>query len=292
MDAICEPDPIHGVPFDAPWGRLGRDLTLALVSIGSKFVLNVLNTTRFTNVERIEKAATERPPGTGLLTVCNHTSTIDDPVVLSALLPWKFFYTESMHGGNRWSLCAKEICYRNAFLGQFFLSGKTLPIERGQGLQQPAMLTAARLLARGDWVHVFPEGRVGYSGRLQPCKWGVGKLVCDCVAASGRCPVVLPFYHSGMGRVMPEHGRIPRVGRQVDITVGEPMDVSDLACRCGQPGVDQKQVWKDITERICHGLQELEETSPPNANQLKEKNVSQGSIEADLKKRDPVLPER
>lgn len=52
------------------------------------------------------------------------------------------------------------------------------------------------------------------------------------------------------------------------------------------------QVWKDITERICQGLQELEQISPPNANQLKEKNVSQGSIEADLKKRDPVLPER
>lgn len=69
---------------------------------------------------------------------------------------------------------------------QFFLSGKTLPIERGRGLQQPAMQTAARLLGRGDWVHVFPEGRVGYSGRLQQCKWGVGKLVCDCLAESGK----------------------------------------------------------------------------------------------------------
>ena len=69
---------------------------------------------------------------------------------------------------------------------QFFLNGKTLPIERGHGLQQPAMQTAAELLARGDWVHVFPEGRVGYSGRLQACKWGVGKLVCDTVAHSGR----------------------------------------------------------------------------------------------------------
>lgn len=69
---------------------------------------------------------------------------------------------------------------------EFFLSGKTLPIERGQGLQQPAMRTAAKLLGRGDWVHVFPEGRVGYSGRLQPCKWGVGKLVCDCVAETGK----------------------------------------------------------------------------------------------------------
>ena len=69
---------------------------------------------------------------------------------------------------------------------QFFLNGKTLPIERGLGLQQPAMQTAAQLLSRGDWVHLFPEGRVSFSGRLQPCKWGVGKLVCDAVTQSGR----------------------------------------------------------------------------------------------------------
>ena len=74
---------------------------------------------------------------------------------------------------------------------QFFLNGKTLPVERGLGLQQPAMQTAAQLLARGDWVHLFPEGRVGFSGRLQPCKWGVGKLICDAVAQSGRsCPAL------------------------------------------------------------------------------------------------------
>ena len=46
---------------------------------------------------------------------------------------------------------------------------------------------------RGDWVHVFPEGRVGYTGRLQPCKWGVGKLVCDCVQDSGRWSLHLPM---------------------------------------------------------------------------------------------------
>ena len=69
---------------------------------------------------------------------------------------------------------------------QFFLSGKTLPIERGQGLRQPAMQTAAQLLAQGDWVHLFPEGRVSFSGRLQACRWGVGKLICDAVTQSGR----------------------------------------------------------------------------------------------------------
>lgn len=44
-------------------------------------------------------------------------STVDDPFVLSALLPWSFFCTESRHHRVRWSLCAKEICFRNRFLG-------------------------------------------------------------------------------------------------------------------------------------------------------------------------------
>lgn len=42
----------------------------------------------------------------------------------------------------------------------------------------------------------------------------------------------MPFYHSGMARVMPEHGRLPRVGQTVAVTVGEPVDVSDLTCQC------------------------------------------------------------
>ena len=38
-----------------------------------------------------------------------------------------------------------------------------------------------------------------------------------------RDPVIVPFYHSGMARIMPEHGRIPRVGQTVAVTVGEPI---------------------------------------------------------------------
>ena len=44
------------------------------------------------------------------------SSTLDDPVVLSALLPLRFFWGEARHARNRWSLCAKEICFRNELL--------------------------------------------------------------------------------------------------------------------------------------------------------------------------------
>ena len=56
-----------------------------------------------------------------------------------------------------------------------------------------------------------------------------------------RDPIVLPFYHSGMGEVMPEHGRILRVGKQVNITVGDRVDLSDLTCRCKERGKQQQQ---------------------------------------------------
>ena len=40
---------------------------------------------------------------------------------------------------------------------QFFLNGKTLPINRSRGVDQPIMHIAADLVRRGDWLHVFPE---------------------------------------------------------------------------------------------------------------------------------------
>lgn len=46
-----------------------------------------------------------------------------------------------------------------------------MPIERGKGVDQPAMRAATDLLARGDWLHVFPESRVVFDGRLGPLRY-------------------------------------------------------------------------------------------------------------------------
>lgn len=120
-------------------------------------------------------------------------------------------------------------------------------------------------LARGEWMHIFPEGRVGYTGMLLPLRWGVGKIICDAVAAGdGSAPEVLPLYHSGMGEVMPRHAWIPRVGKTVEVVVGEPLDLSDLTCRCNIKGEDQRQLWRELAARIKHALGELEAQAPPN----------------------------
>ncbi len=100
-----------------PWGEMGRVVTLGLVSLFSKAVLTVANTTEVKHKETFDDLVMRRPPGVGLLTVSNHTSTFDDPGIISAMTPWSYFITEHRHKGVRWAMCAKEICYSNWMFG-------------------------------------------------------------------------------------------------------------------------------------------------------------------------------
>lgn len=69
---------------------------------------------------------------------------------------------------------------------QFFLNGKVLPVERGAGVDQASVSVAARALGSGDWLHIFPEGRVVPSGRVGPFRQGIGKLICEARGVQGR----------------------------------------------------------------------------------------------------------
>ncbi|GLC35250.1 hypothetical protein PLESTB_000585300 [Pleodorina starrii] len=252
-----------------PWGGLGRSITLGLVSSFARLILTVLNKTEIINQERLISTVENRESGAGVLTICNHTSMFDDPGVLSIIMPWSWLWMDPVQNHVRWSLCAKEVCFKNELLRQFFLSGKTLPVERGKGVQQPMVSVAAAALASGQWVHVFPEGRINYDGRLGPLRWGAGKLVCEARSlAGGRDPTVLPFYHSNMGSVLPLWAKGFSVGHKVEVRVGEPVQLADLTCRCDSSDLgEQQEAWRLITERMRGALQELEAQSPPNPNQ-------------------------
>lgn len=74
MDSLLEPeDRLREQYLRAPWGEVGRSATLGVVSLFSKFLLRVLNTTTIDNLDRFHREVLDRPEGLGLITVCNHT---------------------------------------------------------------------------------------------------------------------------------------------------------------------------------------------------------------------------
>ncbi len=61
---------------------------------------------------------------------------------------------------------------------------------------------------------------------------------------------MLPFYHSGMGRVLPKHGRVPRAGQRVVVTLGEPVPLDDLAPGCLGPDAALPEV-RSLSPSVC-----------------------------------------
>lgn len=73
----------------------------------------------------------------------------------------------------------------------------------------------------------------------------LGRLLNSCVHADQssilcalychvtcRDPVVVPFFHSGMGRVLPKTFVVPRWGNDITITVGGPINLAEQLAVC------------------------------------------------------------
>lgn len=75
MDSLLEPEERLSEEqlLRAPWGSLGRSLTLGVVAWGCKMLLSVANTITLEGRADFLQHTVHRPPGQGLITVSNHT---------------------------------------------------------------------------------------------------------------------------------------------------------------------------------------------------------------------------
>jgi monolysocardiolipin acyltransferase len=95
----------------------------------------------------------------------------------------------------RWGLAAYDICYRRKLDSAIITLGKCVPTIRGAGVYQRAVDFAIERLDEGDWVHVFPEGRVNMERQdIYRLKWGIGRILAECK----KPPILLPFWHTGL----------------------------------------------------------------------------------------------
>ena len=100
----------------------------------------------------------------------------------------------------------------------------------------------------------------------------MGWLVAQCEQP----PLVLPFVHSGMDKVLPKGAKLPKAGQELKVLVGEPIEVADLLSQAAAEGWADNQLHLAVTERVGQALYQLkaqlegvpvEEVMPQRAQQ-------------------------
>ncbi|KAF8521152.1 acyltransferase-domain-containing protein [Gautieria morchelliformis] len=147
---------------------------------------------------------------------------MDEPLVWGILPAEHFLRARPM----RWSLGASDICFTNSFFSEFFRQGQVLETFRGNGIRQHAVDRSIELLNQGEWVHIFPEGKIAQPAhsKLRRFKWGIGRMLME----TDELPEIIPMWLTGFDQVMDESRRfprfLPRAGKCVSVTFG----VSDV----------------------------------------------------------------
>src|SRR3989338_10746056 len=105
---------------DSCGDMLQRRLILGTGGSMAKMVLSILEDFKVDNIDILLKYIEHREPDQPLVTVCNHASTFDEPL-LWGMLPLRVLWNPSL---LRWTLSAEEVCFNNPFTRWFFGSGQ------------------------------------------------------------------------------------------------------------------------------------------------------------------------
>jgi 1-acyl-sn-glycerol-3-phosphate acyltransferase len=172
----------------------------------------------------------------GLLVCANHISDADPALMFRAVPRPVWFMAKSEIFGIR-------------FIGWVARLYRSFPVHRGAP-DRAALRRAEQLLAKGECVVMFPEGRCSESGKLQPLLPGVAMILqrakVPCVCAGIR----------GSNKTIPYGEVWPRRAGGITVRFGRPYDFSAFT---GRPGIDR------IVRALTEELARLAEQPVPDA---------------------------
>ena len=229
--------------------------TVSIVGLSAKFWTNIANSLLIHNRKILSNALENRGSGIPLITVTNHHSTMDEPLLWGILQPRQLVNQCLM----RWAIAAHNMCFWSKPVSQFFAFGKSIPVNRGAGVYQEGVDFAIDRLNEGHWVHIYPEGKVNEKKIDMRYKWGIGRLIAECNVN----PIVIPIYHLGMDDIVPNTKpyfwfmRVPRVGKKLTVLIGDPIPYNDTLQELRNKKASELEIRKTLTDLIEKHLKAL-----------------------------------
>lgn len=132
------------------------------------------------------------------------------------------------------------------FSRAFFTGIGQIPVDRSGGRASEAALNAGlRVLRRGGFFGIYPEGTRSHDGRLYRGRTGVARLALEAGVP------VIPVAMIDTDKIQPPGRVIPKLGR-VGIRFGPPLDFSRYE------GMENDRfVLRSITDELMYELMEL-----------------------------------
>jgi 1-acyl-sn-glycerol-3-phosphate acyltransferase len=178
----------------------------------------------------------ENIPAEGAAIFASNHLSFSDSIFLPLVLPRRMtFLAKSDYFTGRG--------LKGRLTAAFFRGVGQLPVDRSGGRASDAALRSGlKILRRGEFLGIYPEGTRSPDGRLYRGKTGVARM-----ALEARVPV-LPVAMIGTDKAQPLGQRFPRIMR-IGIRIGRPLDFSRYE------GMEEDRfVLRSITDEIMYEL--------------------------------------
>ncbi len=205
-------------------------------------------------IAKIRIVGAEKLPRTGSYVLApNHYSEFDPLIVAVAV--WRM--------GRAPRFMAKESLFRVPVLGWFLHRTGMVPVARASSASaaKQTMAQSNDLVANGRGVIVYPEGTLTRDPDLWPMR---GKSGAVRLALAGDIPLI-PVAHWGTQQIMGRYQKglsLWPLRKPVRVLVGDPVDLSDLRGRAGEPAALSEATTR-LMDAITALLAELRDEKAP-----------------------------
>ena len=175
------------------------------------------------------------PPEGAAIFASNHLS-FSDSIFLPLVLPLRItFLAKADYFTGRG--------VKGRATAAFFRSAGQLPVDRsGGGAGDAALSSGLKILRRGEFLGIYPEGTRSPDGRLYRGRVGVARM-----ALEAGCPV-LPVAMIGTDKAQPTGKKVPKIMR-IGVRIGAPLDFSRY-----EGMEDDRFVLRSITDELMYEL--------------------------------------